>query len=205
MCPDDGYVITELGNVSYATNEGFAYQLFGANGIARDFFPINGKWIRGADVSDGLSNTACLSERLVDIQSNSNDEARQRPLRSYWLVGDKNRGKSLSAVKALLEQCATDRTSAIPHTLFGANQYLQLDIGYNHMLGPNRAPCHQNFAVGGFIPLESVLPPSSLHANSVNLLLLDGSVHVISDAIDVEAWHALGTRAGGESNVISLD
>jgi prepilin-type processing-associated H-X9-DG protein len=38
----------------------------------------------------------------------------------------------------------------------------------------------------------------SYHNGGVNVLLMDGSVHFVSNGILPQTWHALGTRAGGE-------
>ena len=38
----------------------------------------------------------------------------------------------------------------------------------------------------------------SRHVGGVNLLLGDGSVHFIGNAINLATWRGLGTRAGGE-------
>jgi len=44
----------------------------------------------------------------------------------------------------------------------------------------------------------SSFPPRSNHPGGVNVLMLGGSVHFISDRVDFKTWRALGTRAGGE-------
>jgi prepilin-type processing-associated H-X9-DG protein len=38
----------------------------------------------------------------------------------------------------------------------------------------------------------------SYHTGLVNSLFMDGSVHTVSDGIDLKTWQALSTRAGGE-------
>jgi hypothetical protein len=80
-------------------------------------------------------------------------------------------------------------------------------MGYNHMLGPNNASCHQETAEpsGTFEPSESVLPPSSLHGHFVHLMMLDTSVRSVVNEIDLPVWHAIGTRAGGESHAVPFE
>jgi prepilin-type N-terminal cleavage/methylation domain-containing protein/prepilin-type processing-associated H-X9-DG protein len=53
-------------------------------------------------------------------------------------------------------------------------------------------------------PLNRVEDFSSQHTGGANFVFADGSVHFIPDSIDPVVWHALGTRAGGES-VPALD
>ena len=47
-------------------------------------------------------------------------------------------------------------------------------------------------------------PSSSGHAGGVNGLFVDGSVHFISDSVDLAVWQATTTRASGESNALSF-
>jgi prepilin-type processing-associated H-X9-DG protein len=42
------------------------------------------------------------------------------------------------------------------------------------------------------------LSARSLHPGGVNATMADGSIHFIGDSIDLAAWRALGTAAGGE-------
>ena len=39
-----------------------------------------------------------------------------------------------------------------------------------------------------------------MHPQGVNILFVDGSVHMINDTINPPVWWALGTKAGGETN-----
>ena len=43
----------------------------------------------------------------------------------------------------------------------------------------------------------------SFHSGGVNVLLMDGSVHFISNGIQLETWRAIGTRAGSEVAFLS--
>ncbi|MGC8643862.1 MAG: H-X9-DG-CTERM domain-containing protein, partial [Isosphaeraceae bacterium] len=51
--------------------------------------------------------------------------------------------------------------------------------------------------------IDSFIGASSLHPGGVNVLLMDGSVRFIKDAINPTIWSALATRAGGE--IVSAD
>jgi prepilin-type processing-associated H-X9-DG protein len=62
---------------------------------------------------------------------------------------------------------------------------------------PNTRSC------GFFLYLRAIMPASSRHPGGVNTCFADGSVKFIKDAISVQTWRALGTRAGGE--VVSAD
>jgi hypothetical protein len=38
----------------------------------------------------------------------------------------------------------------------------------------------------------------SHHTGVVNTAMMDGSVHLINDEVELPVWRAMGTRAGGE-------
>jgi prepilin-type processing-associated H-X9-DG protein len=64
--------------------------------------------------------------------------------------------------------------------------------GYFHTNPPNTKSCN-----GGWFPYGWVTA-SSFHRGGVNVLLLDGSVKFVSQAVNYPAWLALGTISGGE-------
>jgi prepilin-type processing-associated H-X9-DG protein len=66
---------------------------------------------------------------------------------------------------------------------------------YNHLLPPDK-PC---WVPSGPDWTNLVTPASSYHASGVNVVLCDGSVRYVADAVDPLAWLAAGTRNGGES------
>jgi prepilin-type N-terminal cleavage/methylation domain-containing protein/prepilin-type processing-associated H-X9-DG protein len=61
---------------------------------------------------------------------------------------------------------------------------------YNHLLPPN-STC---WKAGSWWNLVS--PPSSYHSDAVNVVMLDGSVQVVSSSIDQNVWTDMGTRDG---------
>jgi prepilin-type N-terminal cleavage/methylation domain-containing protein/prepilin-type processing-associated H-X9-DG protein len=48
------------------------------------------------------------------------------------------------------------------------------------------------------VPTYSAVTARSYHSGGVNVLLMDGSVRFVTNAIPAETWRALGTRATGE-------
>lgn len=52
-------------------------------------------------------------------------------------------------------------------------------------------------------PTYAVVTSRSYHPSTVNVLLMDGSVRVIAQTVDLQTWRAMGSRAGGE--VFALD
>jgi prepilin-type processing-associated H-X9-DG protein len=85
-----------------------------------------------------------------------------------------------------------DTTGAITNAcLFGNNTYYPPDWLKNAV--PPSGPCIQ-FGQFGF---------HGLHPGGVNFAFADGSVKFLKESIDINAYRALGTRAGGE--VVSSD
>ncbi len=48
------------------------------------------------------------------------------------------------------------------------------------------------------VPSFAVITPRSHHPKGVNATMMDGSVRMIRNTIDMQTFRALGTRAGGE-------
>ncbi len=75
------------------------------------------------------------------------------------------------------------------------------DSRYNHVMPPNGP---SGVVAGGLDPFTAVntgaqaTTASSHHFGGVNLVLADGSVRFIKNTIDIQAWWALGSIAGGE-------
>jgi prepilin-type processing-associated H-X9-DG protein len=44
-----------------------------------------------------------------------------------------------------------------------------------------------------------VVPTSSFHSSGANVAFVDGSVRFVRESIDMDAWMAAGSRAGGEA------
>ena len=51
-------------------------------------------------------------------------------------------------------------------------------------------------------PTYAAVTARSHHPGSINILLMDGSVHGINENIDRALWRALGTRDGGDSEQV---
>ena len=71
---------------------------------------------------------------------------------------------------------------------------------YYHVMPPNKPACATTMAYGA---VDSFIGPSAFHSGGANVLLMDGSVRFVKDAVALSVWNALGTRAGAE--VLSAD
>jgi prepilin-type N-terminal cleavage/methylation domain-containing protein/prepilin-type processing-associated H-X9-DG protein len=162
-------------------------------------------------VTDGTSNTALFSEKLFGNPNSlstmrAGSVAGKRGLfnptgTTPHDTGDRN------AALAFLGTCrnipsTTTATSSISGLSWTKSYPAYSAINtYTHFGPPNSVTCAvDNTYWGG---PSAAIPPTSNHSGGVNVGMADGSVRFVKDSVGVEAWWALGTRAGGE--VISSD
>jgi prepilin-type processing-associated H-X9-DG protein len=205
LCPSDkqtpvsvAYGMPVIGPTNYAacigsgtTNGGAPFgSPLNADGMFQGVRPF-----RFADVTDGLSNTACMSESTLGEgpEPQSGGAAPAGPDKVYGYLGFSGTAISESA-------CAA------PPTWNGNNRrgfmWASGEIRcatYNHYLTPNspKYDCVNNDPQAGYTA-SGWRGARSRHAGGVNLLLGDGSVRFVRDSVDPAAWRAAGTRAGGE-------
>lgn len=161
-----------------------------------------------ADVRDGLSNTAAVSERLCG----SYDADRFDPRRDVWFSGMEylaaSNGDDLVPTQTMIDVCRTatvfpGQFSVYSGETWGYGGYE--GSWYNHVVAPNADTPY----CSTFYPSDSALPymsstrgifgASSLHQGSVNVLFMDGSASGVSNSIALEIWRALGTASGTEA------
>jgi prepilin-type N-terminal cleavage/methylation domain-containing protein len=192
-CPSDPAAHRPQGDrfepLNYVVNVGTGFQEHGYNG----FFvvPRHGK-VRAADVVDGLSNTAAISESLV---GDGSPHIRRR----IWVTP-----YPLVAAGELEQFAALCRQTAITGTANSAPsvRWVWTDGGdpmqtrYNHVLYPNDVSCVNEQAVQ-----EGAYSTGSLHPGGVHGLLGDGHVRFFATHVDLQVWRAVGSRHGGEADV----
>ncbi|MDG3004504.1 DUF1559 family PulG-like putative transporter [Paludisphaera mucosa] len=174
-----------------------------------------------ASITDGTSNTAMFSERLVGVNATitrSSPMARRGVFRSPTGIGlTGNPADALTFLQACNSVPATDtaRSARLNGQMWIASFPVWLAISsYNHFGTPNQVSCSNNSDVGTvdggsvtwvgyYVGGMGSAPPSSNHPGGVNISFSDGSVHFVKDAVSPQAWWAIGTRNGGE--VVSSD
>jgi prepilin-type N-terminal cleavage/methylation domain-containing protein/prepilin-type processing-associated H-X9-DG protein len=160
-----------------------------------------------ASITDGTSNTAAVSESLVnDGTGNSPDKRRNL---SYTPNGyiDAQSYPSMPALQAVQDGLANP-VSYQPWSYFKGLTWAYTDAWerhvYAHLMPPNTQPIvtyHDNTfrcqeGDGGMCP-------TSNHPGGVNVSFMDGSVHFIKNSIGLQPWWFMGTRGRGE--IISSD
>ena len=193
LCPSDGgherlrRAGHPWGQTNYRTCMGSTWDIYAEDGL----FPA----FRGYsldEVADGLSQTAAIAEKLVGDGS----EAVVTWNRDFFpLMFD------AGSSEGLREHC---RQLDIMRY---QNQYHDSDTGqnwleanpnwtrYNHLDTPNQKSCKNRWLT----TFGSLLAPTSNHGGYVHVLFADGSVHKITNDIQLDVWRALGTINGEES------
>ena len=235
LCPSDGVTNTNLpgvGNFSYVFNAGHPRNILfpGESPITGNYPPLTGvvstaKMYAGrywcssdakdattntnvtlASITDGTSNTAAISESLInDGRGNSPDRRRNLNYTNSALVERLN----VPALAVVQDGMAPNAAKNWQDW----SQYKGLTWGYTdgwerhvytHVFPPN-GPNITTYNSDTFRCLEgdTAMNPSSNHPGGVNVSFMDGSVRFIKNTVGLNAWWALGTRAGGE--VVSAD
>ena len=165
--------------------------------------------------TDGTSNTAVISEKLIGTANGS-------PLPYATLSSDGKRGIFLTgnipytynSLNQALGLAGIQGCKSVPGTqqangsswLLGFSwtigyQWHWMVNAYNHYNTPNLLTClnptdQTSQGWGGY---AGISPPTSNHPGGVNVAFADGSVHFIKDSVSPQAWWGLGTRNGGET------
>lgn len=200
-CPADSIANDGYGNINYYLNVGTAFKTGTTNGFStegneRDRLP--------SDISDGLSNTAAIAERLVgylllDSASRPPDsQLVSEPGRAYWFT--ETRFAMPGQEDQAARQCRDRRTTVSPQFYStGAVQFRGGTGHYDHLLPPNHPACY-NGPEGFDVNMDAfIIPASSLHSGGANVLMADGAVHFASSLVDDSVWRSVGTRNGSET------
>ena len=206
LCPSDkatslggDYGVASLGPSNYCANQGSGTNVLTGGTINGSPYNADGVMfansrIRIADITDGTSNTACMSESVL---------------------GDGARNASGSAPPASSQKvyayntsyANVDDASCASPTKWNVQDLRQFlwysgeirNTAYNHYYNPNDArwDCITNAFSLGYTAV-GWKAARSLHVGGVHLLMCDGSVRFVSNNIDNSLWRQLATRAGGE-------
>ncbi|MFO1001243.1 MAG: DUF1559 domain-containing protein [Planctomycetaceae bacterium] len=184
-CPSDlqNSSPTAGGAINYFPNKGASirWQDTAADGVM--FYQ---SCIRFRDITDGTSNTAAFSERIVSDGSNGIVTPR-----SDTFLSAANPNTAAEAVQMCEAVDITNLANQFPQ--FMGAPWIDGKHGYQHISGPNARSC--GFQAAG----KATMAANSRHIGGVHTLLCDGSVRFTSENIDLGVWRAVGTRGGGET------
>ncbi len=182
------------GSTNYHTNNGnqpifVIARGLNANEKPNGVFYTGSKGITFASVTDGTSNTAFASERVLG----DGNMGQVSPLEDTFNGPNGAPGLPATADQAATWCMSVDVTNpSNQFPIFMGAPWAHGQHSYQHILTPNNRSC------GWLASLRASMTPSSRHPNGVNLLLGDGSVRFVPNSIDLATWRALGSRDGGE-------
>lgn len=145
-------------------------------------------FLKLAAITDGLSNTAGISERLTGDFNQNRVSLRTDTFQPGT--------QPFTADQAYADCYATNLTDLSKQGFS--------DVGapwirghhstseYYHISPPNGRSCM-------FPPGRIMTAANSQHVGTVNLAFCDGSTHTVPDSVDLTVWRAIGTRQGGEA------
>lgn len=186
LCPSDEQraVIADRGPSNYVACSGANAN---GNALMGDgiFYGVDLDLVKNAGVSvvgitDGTSNTVAFSETLLGAGGTA--PATTNDVKRYY-----RQTTSLSQAN-----CDSSTTFVTDRGALWADGAYNCTL-YNHVLTPNT---NQFDCVQHSNPAWKAA--RSLHEQGVNVLLGDGSVRFIRDAVDPTTWRSLGTRNGNE-------
>jgi prepilin-type N-terminal cleavage/methylation domain-containing protein len=184
LCPADSLTIVypAFGPTNYVGCLGSGSG--GGHRAPSDGIFYNNSQTRISDVTDGLSNTALLSEQLLGRGGPNLTSAAGVDVRFHY--------GSISAKAPVSDTaCAAITTWKTDRGARWADGEVQYGL-YDHHYPPNAA-------AWDCVALEySWKAARSQHVGGVNLGLADGSVRFVSNGVDLATWQAVGTRAGEE-------
>jgi prepilin-type N-terminal cleavage/methylation domain-containing protein/prepilin-type processing-associated H-X9-DG protein len=164
----------------------------------------SGQQLRGTTITgitDGTSNTALFAEsiRTTDTWPHVSGIRTNTVviLDSSVGAGPDNDGRGIPS-------CATGApwTSSISYAGLEFDRDLWATTFYTHTLPPNWnrkvSSGTQQYNCGDTAIVHFHVAASSYHTNGVNVVMADGSVRFVPDAVDFPSWQAMGSRAGGE-------
>ena len=187
-CPSDPPGVTRPATAThYLPVTGLPWGGAGSDGFARSVLLRRTPGpLTAAGVRDGLSNTAAVAEALPAFAG-----ARDAGPRRSRAVGVAPFGAGRDVFLAL---CLTP--NAAGETYGRETPWLRAD-GVNFAMPPNTRHCSRDAADPA--PPRHLDSASSEHPGGLNVLLADGAVRFVPDAISTPVWHGLSTIAGGEA------
>lgn len=188
LCPSESSPtrgLTGRGMNSYCSNYSSGYQKYRSNG----FFDRDRRaTLTPADITDGLSQTIAMSEKLYSVSDDDSDRMRNLWSPPYPF----DQPNELDSFADFCEGIPLNPTNWGYRRSEHWGMAWVFEASYNHLLPPNRPSCTNNNVYN-----YNCLTATSLHPNGVNALFGDGHVSFVSQSIDRTAWRQLGSRSEG--------
>jgi len=207
LCPSDksvslggGYGVAAIGPTNYVANLGSGLKTTAVGDRHGSPYDADGVMyadsrVRIADITDGTSNTAAISESLLgDGAENATGATPPSAVNRVYAYLRTYQSSMTDAACAAPTSWNVDRKRGF---LWFSGEIR--NASYNHYYLPNdkRWDCITNAAGMGYTGI-GWRAARSLHAGGAQVLLCDGSVRFVSENVDSTIWRSVGTRSGGE-------
>jgi prepilin-type N-terminal cleavage/methylation domain-containing protein/prepilin-type processing-associated H-X9-DG protein len=192
LCPSDWDAIDEkqgLAHLNYRASAGtLPYNLTFAtpNNAGKNdgtfYFQSD---VRPSSIPDGLSTTACFSERCLGSSAGPDR------LSDYYVTEQ-------ATVQACANAAGGSSRYAFDEIEWSGQRWADGNVFYSryqHILTPNQPSC--NFGADDYQG-EAIVTATSRHPRGVAVLMADGSVQFVKETISSAVWTALGTTGGGD-------
>ena len=146
--------------------------------------------VRFADVTDGLSNTACFGEQTLGVGGNPSSPSGSSPAKPEGEVLELTGATPTTAAACVVG--AGGNWSGLRGAKWMNGHYG--DTLYNHFLPPNA----KQFDCGNASHNFGLTAARSRHVGGVHVALCDGSVRFVSENVAIQIWQGIATRQGGE-------
>jgi prepilin-type N-terminal cleavage/methylation domain-containing protein/prepilin-type processing-associated H-X9-DG protein len=199
-----------VGVTNYVMNTGNTFSVStnnpSGNPVTGIFFENSG--VRFSDISDGTSQTVCMSEQILSVASDPTSSAGTWtgvvPSTGFVLTTGNNNTNNGPELLNYPGDCVAGNTLQLTRgnrLLYGAPGHTM----YNHIRSPNDPgiDCrgglpHSQRNFYWWSRLSHNVTAHSKHVGGVHSLFCDGHVQFISNSIAISIWQGLGSRAGGE-------
>lgn len=216
LCPSDaGYHSLAQGSgftgvTNYVLNTGTTFPVSPANPAG---IPVTGIFyensrIRFQDITDGTSQTICISEQVLsdpaDAGSTAGNWNGASPTTGFVLTTGNNNSNTGPELLNYPGDCVAGNRLQLTRgnrLIYGAPGHTM----YNHVRSPNdlQVDCrgglpHSQRNFYWWSRLSHNVASHSRHTGGVQSLFCDGHVQFISNSVDLSVWRSLGSRSGGE-------
>lgn len=145
-----------------------------------------GRYVRSKDITDGLSKTLAFTESIVA------NGGVTTPLKTGIAASVSNWNGGASMPSPATCMSATPTQASNSGGWWNLNYYTGAlwALAYDNcmvtytILAPNSAPACNPNAYGNYFAEGAVSNPSSWHASSINIVMLDGSARTVNETID---------------------
>ncbi|MGL5095504.1 MAG: DUF1559 domain-containing protein, partial [Planctomycetia bacterium] len=152
--------------------------------------------VSARSVLDGMTKTACYSERLVaEFGSSPVDDRLNRYTNSTYTATE--------PLAQMVNVCNTTPINLFNSQMGGSWQFGLWTVGnaYQHLMTPNQRHCLFGNAAEFRHSMNTAFTAGSYHPGGCNVVFGDGSVAFVSSSVGQEVWWAYGSRDGEEAAV----